>query len=439
MYSRFARCNASFVCTLLLLASVAAAAAPPNFVVILTDDQGYGDLGCYGSTTIKTPNIDRMAAEGARFTSFYAAAPICTPTRAALMTGCHAARVGLSTPLHVFDNIGLAPEETTLPEALQTLGYRTALVGKWHLGHSPEHYPTRHGFDEYRGTPLGHMFHRAETEKTKGDTSGLFLEGEATVSFPEHGDLTEGTTAWAVDFIKNNAGAPFFLLVAHSMPHDPLAVSERFAGKSAGGLYGDVIESIDWSTGQIVDTLKTNGLADNTVVIFTSDNGPFKKHGSAGPLRGFKHEPYEGGLRVPAVAWAPGRISAGQQIDDIVTIMDIYPTLVSMAGGAASKKQVVDGRDVSPLLFGQADAFTHDEFFYFVRHGVLAGIRQGDWKLLLRKGKEVELYNLKADLGESKNVAGDYPELVGRLKARMEGFDADLKETARLPKGSYRG
>jgi arylsulfatase A len=423
---------------LLLFASAPAIATPPNFVVILTDDQGYGDLSCYGSETIKTPHIDRLAAEGARFTSFYAAAPICTPTRAALMTGCYAARVGLSTPLHVHDDVGLSPDETTLPEALQDLGYHTGLVGKWHLGHTPEHYPTRHGFDEYWGTPLGHMFDRPENKKTKGDTSALFLEGEDELPFPEHGDLTERSTERAVRFIAENKAAPFFLLVAHSMPHEPLAVSERFAGKSAGGTYGDVIEAIDWSTGQIMDALKDHGLADNTVVIFTSDNGPKKGHGSAGPLRGNKHQAYEGGIRVPCVVWGPGRVVPKLEPDSIATMMDLYPTLVTMAGGEVLADQVRDGRNLGTLLSGSAGQSGHEEFFYVVRHGVLAGVRQGDWKLLHLKGKAEELYNLKEDLGEQENLAIAHPEIVARLRTRMKDFDSAMRGAARSPAGSYR-
>ena len=431
------------------------AADRPNFVLILTDDQGYGDLGCFGSTTIATPNLDRIAREGARLTSFYAAAPICTPTRAALMTGCYATRVGLETPLHVYDHAGLDPEETTIGEALQNLGYRTACIGKWHLGHLPQHYPTRHGFDVYWGTPLGHMFNRPEVGRAIGDVSDLFLEGETEIPFPENGELTERITEQSIQFIADNRDRPFFLFVSHPMPHEPLAVSERFAGQSDGGLYGDVIECIDWSTGKIIDALREHGLAENTVVVFTSDNGPKKGEGSAGPLRGFKHDPYEGGVRVPCIAYAPGRIPAGLEIDSITTIMDLYPTFVRMAGGEPSEHQVIDGRDLTPLLRREpatgepatGDAATgdaavasgpHQEFYYFVRYGALAGIRQGQWKLLWKPDQAAELYDLDQDLGESNNLAAQHPRIVAGLQQRLRLIQDQVEQSRRGPAGQYR-
>ena len=410
----------------------------PNLIVILTDDQGYADLGCFGSTTIKTPNVDRMAREGARLTSFYAAAPICTPTRAALMTGTYATRVGLTTPLHVYDDIGLNPAEITLAEALRDQGYRTACIGKWHLGHRPRHYPTRHGFDLYWGTPLGHMFNRPEVGRSVGDASDLFLDNEEEIPFPDDADLTERLTAQAIGFVRANHDRPFLLFLSHTMPHEPLAASSRFRGRSEGGLYGDVIECIDWSTGQLLDALEETGIANKTYVIFTSDNGPKKGHGSAAPLRGFKHQPYEGGVRVPCVAWAPGRIPAGQTIDTITTVMDIYPTFAKLAGFEVPSGQALDGRDISPLLLGTEDPSPpRDEFFYFVRHGVLAGVRQNRWKLLLQEG-EPELYDLESSPNESRNLAGQNPEIVERLRTRMLQFEKELKQTYRPAAGSYR-
>jgi len=413
--------------------SVLRAEGKPNFILILTDDQGYADLGCFGSKTIKTPNIDRMAQEGVRLTNFYAAAPICTPTRAALMTGCYATRVGLPTPLHVYDEIGLNSSEVTLPEVLQKQGYRTACIGKWHLGHLPKHYPTRHGFDFYWGTPLGHMFNRPAVGKAVGDTSKLFLHNEQPIPYPANEDLTKRLTEVAVDFIDRNKSRPFFLFLSHTMPHEPLAVSKRFADKSMGGLYGDVIECIDWSTGQVLAALHKNGLTENTIVMFTSDNGPKKGHGSAAPLRGFKHQPYEGGVRVPCVVYAPGRIPAGRTIDDITTIMDVYPTFAGLAGARVSAKQVLDGEDIWPRLSDKPNAKSlRNEFFYFVRHGVLAGVRQGHWKLLKQKGK-VELFDLKEDVEESRNLAHQHPEIVERLVTRMQQFESKMKRTKRLP------
>ncbi|MCA9248039.1 MAG: sulfatase [Planctomycetales bacterium] len=404
----------------------ATAIARLNFIVILTDDQGYADLGCFGSKSLATPNIDRMARDGARLTNFYAAAPICTPTRAALLTGCYAARLGLSTPLHVPDRIGLPAALTTLPELLQQRGYRTACVGKWHLGHHREHFPTQHGFDIYWGTPLGHLFHRPAVGKHAHDASDLFLDGDERIAFPANADLTELFTAKAIEFIRTNRDQPFFLLLAHTMPHEPLAASPQFAGKSEAGLYGDVIECIDWSTGEILRSLEDNQIAQRTVVIFTSDNGPKPGHGSAAPWRGHKHQPYEGGVRVPCIAWAPQHIAAGSNIHEITTIMDLYPTLARLAGAARPEQFARDGRDLWPLLTASDRiAAPRDEFFYFVRHGVLAGVRQGRWKLL-RQEDSSELYDLQSDPSESRNRAAEIPERVGQLSQRMDEFQREI-------------
>jgi arylsulfatase A len=306
-------------------------------------------------------------------------------------------------------------------------------IGKWHLGHIPKHYPTRHGFDVYWGTPLGHMFNRPAVGKAVGDTSDLFLNNEQPIPYPANGDLTERLTEVAVNFINKNKSRPFFLFLSHTMPHEPLAVSKRFAGKSKGGLYGDVIECIDWSTGRILAALQKNGLTKKTIVVFTSDNGPKQGHGSAAPLRGFKHQPYEGGVRVPCVAYAPGRIPSGRTIDAITTIMDVYPTFAGLAGATVSAKQVLDGNDIWPLLSGKPNTKPpRNEFFYFVRHGVLAGVRQGHWKLLIQKGK-VELFDLKSDVGESRNLADKQPQTVKRLTARMKQFASEVEATKRPP------
>jgi arylsulfatase A len=428
------------VCTLCALLAVSigtrAAAADdlatkrkPNLIIILSDDQGYGDLSCYGSKTIRTPNIDRLARDGARLTTFYAAAPICTPTRAALMTG-RLAKNNLATPLHVPDNHGLEPRAITLAEGLQDQGYHTACIGKWHLGHKPDHYPTRHGFDFYFGTPMGHMFNRPAIGKAIGDTSDLFLRDEQPIPFPPNEDLTEAFTTAAVKFIDTHANRPFFLFLAHSMPHEPLAVSKRFAGKSEGGLYGDVIECIDWSTGQVLEALSRNGLTENTVVVFTSDNGPKRGHGSACPLRGFKHQPYEGGVRVPCVIRGPALIKPGLEIDSITNIMDLYPTFLTYAGSGGVPKVrgywrgAWDGQDISQLLAGAKEAKpVHNEFYYVVRHGVPAGVRQGRWKLLEQANKNPELYDLEADLAETKNLADKFPKIVKTLQTRLARFE----------------
>jgi len=402
----------------------------PNFVLILTDDLGYADLSCFNAAEIRTPHLDQMASAGVRLTSFYAAAPICTPTRAALMTGCYATRVGLPTPLHVYDEIGLNPKEVTLPEVLRQAGYQTTCIGKWHLGHSPRFYPTEHGFDHYWGTPLGHMFNRPAVGRAIGDTSDLFLDDTDRIPFPDDADLTEQLTEQAVRFLEQKHDQPFFLFLSHPMPHEPLAVSDRFAGRSQAGLYGDVVECLDWSVGEILAALERQNLARNTVVIFTSDNGPKKGHGSADPLRGYKHDPYEGGMRVPCIAYAPGMLPAGNVSNEITCIMDLYPTFANLAGADFTAEQVRDGKDLWPLLRGDEKQGPHQEFFYFVRHGVLAGMRRGDWKLLHHKDR-TELYDLRDDISESHNLAEAKPQLVRALTARMRQFEAEVKASSR--------
>ncbi len=416
-----------------------------NVVIILTDDLGYGDLGCFGSDRIKTPNIDRMAAEGMRFTDFYATSPICTPTRASIMTGCYPSRIGLGTPLHTPDTIGLHEDEVTLAELLKSRGYATACFGKWHLGHHPTFYPTRHGFDTYYGTPLGHCF-VTEVMRKKGEFSDLFLREEEEVPFPLIEDLTEVLTAEAVQWIRANKDRPFLLFLAHPMPHGPVAASGRFRGKSAGGLYGDAVETIDWSTGEIIKTVIELGLSQDTIVVFTSDNGACTNpwgtkatwFGSNAPFRGKKQQGWEGGLRIPCVMWGPGRIPAGSICSELATVMDFLPTFGAMAGAELPKDRVIDGKDITSLMLGENDAKTpYDAFVYHVRFGKRSGVRMGDWKLIADvdartwKHKGTALYNLKQDPGETKNRAAQYPDKVKELKARLKTFEKELSQTTR--------
>jgi len=423
------------IAVLLALLCAGAQARQPNFVVILTDDQGYGDLGCYGATDIRTPEIDRMAAEGMRFTRFLAAAPICTPTRAALMTGAYAVRTGLGTPLHTPDRLGLHPDEITLAELLRDAGYATGCVGKWHLGHHEPFLPTRQGFDYYYGTPMGHMFYETVPEAKRTDH---YLRNEERIPHPPAEELTERFTEEAVAFIERNHDRPFFLYLPHTMPHIPLAVSERFRGKSAGGLYGDVIEAIDWSTGQVLEAIRRAGIADNTYVIFTSDNGPHKGDGSPGPFRGGKHSAYEGGMRVSAIFWGPGRVPAGAESDALAVTFDIYPTLAALAGAPLPTDRAIDGKDLSPLIHGEAGAASpHDHFLYYVRDSKIAGIERGGWKLLVdvetgpwsHQGEA--LYNLADDPGEQNNLLADHPEKVRALRELLKSEDEALRAGAR--------
>lgn len=419
----------------LALFCAGAEARQPNFIVILTDDQGYADLGCYGAEGIRTPEIDRMAAEGTRFTCFYATAPICTPTRAALMTGSYPPRVGLGTPLHTPDRYGLNPEEVTLAELLKEAGYATGCVGKWHLGHHEPFLPLNHGFDFYYGTPMGHMFFTTVPESKRTDH---FLRNGERIPHPPAEDLTELFTDEAVAFIERNRERPFFLYLAHTMPHIPLLPPADFRGKSEGGVYGDIIESLDASTGRVLQAVRDAGLAEDTYVIFTSDNGPHPGDGSPGPFRGGKHGAYEGGVRVPGIVWAPGRVPAGAVCDALASTMDLYPTLARLAGADLPADRVIDGRDITPLFHGEAGAKSpHEQFIYYVREGKTGGIRVGDWKLLVdvkagpwnHTGEA--LYNLAEDPSEQKDLAAERPEKAAELRTKLEAADGELRRNAR--------
>ena len=427
---------------------------PPNFVLIFVDDQGYGDIGCFGATDIRTPNLDRMAREGRRFTDFYALAPVCSASRAALMTGCYPPRVGINGVLFPRHRIGLNAKETTVAELLRARGYATACVGKWHLGHLPEFLPTSHGFDSYFGIPYSNDMDKA---KSPGKcTAGLDLAYEnddstfwnvplmrdtEIVERPaKQVDLTLRYTKEAVKFIRANKERPFFLYLAHTMPHIPLYATAGFKGKSKRGPYGDVIEEIDASVGTVLEAIKENGLDARTLVVYTSDNGPWlsmKHHGgSAKPLRAGKFTTFEGGMRVPMIARWPGRIPAGSVSAEVAATFDLLPTFAKLAGGALPK-QTIDGKDISALLVA-ADARSPHEAFYFYRGGKLQSVRQGKWKLHLGKpgrGKKKAaaplLYDLSRDIGETKDVAGAEPQIVERILAAAKAYDDALQASKR--------
>ena len=418
---------------------------PANFIIILTDDLGYGDLGCYGSKKITTRAIDRMAEEGMKFTDFYATAPICTPTRASLMTGCYPSRVGLGAPLHTPDKKGLHSDEVTIAEILKTKGYSTACIGKWHLGHQPGFYPTRHGFDFFYGTPLGHCFD-TEGMRKKGKHSDLFLHNEKPIPFPAHETLTEVLTEQSLKWIKSNKDQPFFLFLSHPMPHGPVACTERFKGKSKGGPYGDAVEAIDWSTGRILDTICDLNLDQHTIVVFTSDNGACTNKwgvdvdwlGTNAPFRGKKQEGWEGGLRVPCIIWGPGQIPSGSSISEVASIMDLLPTFATIAGADLPKDRTIDGKNIGGLVFREPDARSpHEAFIYHARGGHRCGIRMGEWKLLVDtdtatwKHKGLSLYNLAEDPGEKTNLATKHPEKVQELKRKLAAFDQSLRTNSR--------
>ena len=430
----------------------------PNFVVILTDDQGYEDAGCYGSPDIETPNLDRMASEGVRFTDFYSAAPSCTPSRAALMTGCYPQRVSLPNVIGPKNDIGINANEVTLAEVLKAQGYATACYGKWHLGHHPEFLPTRHGFDDYFGLPYSNDMWPHHPTNKNGYPDLPLIEGVETIELnPDQRMLTTWYTERAVAFIEQNQQRPFFLYVPHNMPHVPLHVSDKFAGKSKRGLYGDVIMEIDWSVGQILGTLERLGLERDTLVVFTSDNGPWLSYGdhagSAGPLREGKGTTFDGGQREIGLMRWPGRIPVGSVCTEPAAMFDLLPTFARLAGAEVPSDRVIDGKDIWPLASGQPGARSPHDAFYFYRGNQLQAVRSGNWKLHLphdyrsldtpgaggRPGPYVKkqigkaLFDLENDIGEQRDLSLEHPEVVQRLEAMARQFDKDLKAGARPP------
>ncbi len=411
---------------------------PPNFVVFFTDDQGYQDLGCFGSPLIKTPVIDGMAQEGMRFTDFYVANPVCTPSRAALMTGCYPLRVGMNPPrgganvLFPGYNQGLNPDEITIAEVLKTKGYATGCFGKWHLGDKEPFLPTNQGFDYYYGIPYSN------------DMRPTVLMRDTTVieDPAQQETLTRRYTDETLAFIEKNRDRPFFCYVPYTMPHVPLHASEQFKGTSERGLYGDTIEEIDWNVGRVVEKLRASGLDSKTLVVFTSDNGPWLKYGDKGgsalPLRGGKRETWEGGMRVPCVMWWPGTIPSGKTCSELCTAMDLLPTFAGLAGidlaSVYPDNRVIDGHDISPLLRNDPGAETpYEAFLYFHSFGGLDAIRSGDWKYHL--GRKA-LYNLKDDISEQDNLVDKYPELVKQLSDKANLMKREV-EANRRPVGLY--
>ena len=442
-----------------LAANTARAADPerPNLIVIFADDLGYGELGCYGHPDFQTPSLDRMAAEGARLTNFYVPMPYCAPSRASLLTGRYPFRHGLTknpTPdaKPESDRLGLDLSELLVSEILRDAGYATACVGKWHLGHQPEFLPRRRGFDEYFGIPYSNDMRPVN-----------LLDGEQVVEAPAvQATLTKRYTERSIQFIKQNRERPFFLYLPHAMPHKPLAVSEPFEGKSGANLYGDAIAELDWSVGRILETLRKDELDRKTLVIFTSDNGPWFG-GDTGGLRGMKGKSWDGGVRVPMIARWPGKIPAGQVCDAVAGTIDFFPTALALAGIPLPTDRVIDGRNLLPLLSGEAEKI-HDGYLIMTGEKIMA-VRSGKWKLhleapskwpdhILEDSKWVDprapdgisilapsnqpgpdqypgirgsitprdgmLFDLEADPSESRDVAGEHPEIVERLRKIAE-------------------
>lgn len=364
-------CRILFLTLLMLASSGYAKQAPPNIILIMADDLGYGDTGQYGAVLFETPNIDSLAQEGAQLTNFYASANVCTPSRAGLLTGRYAIRSGLAKKtLNVNDSNGLPKSEHTLAEQLQTLGYHTALIGKWHLGDQDKYWPTEHGFDEFFGT-----IHSNDVPDQP-----LYRNDEKVIEKINQQSLTLDFTGEALSFVEKNKANPFFLFLSLTAPHKPLIPSEKFKGKSDAGAYGDKVEELDWGVGKILSRLKQLNIDDNTLVLFTSDNGPFPQ-GSTNGLRGGKGTGWDGGYRVPLIARWPGEINAGTQSSAMAMNIDLLPTLVSIAGGVPGKSTVIDGKDISAVFRGSQQS-PHD-VLYFFNNERIAALRTQKWRLIL--------------------------------------------------------
>lgn len=451
----------TFVVTILLGSSLCEclpADDAPNVVIIFADDMGYADAHCFGGQKMVTPHLDRMAAEGRKLTSFYVAQAVCSASRTALLTGCYPNRVGILGALGPQSKNGIHDDEMTIAEVLKSRGYTTAIFGKWHLGHWPQFLPVRHGFDHYFGLPYSNdMWPKHPTAKFPDLP---LIEGGRILEYnPDQTQLTTWYTQRAVQFIEASSDRPFFLYVPHAMPHVPLFVSDQYADQSGAGLYADVIEEVDWSVGHILDALKRCGIDDRTLVIFTSDNGPWLSYGnhggSAKPLREGKGTAWEGGVRVPFIARWPGKIPAGTETDALAATVDLLPTIARLTGAELPPRRI-DGIDISSVLMSPTPVTSPRESYYFYYGQELHAVRSGAWKLHLphpyitvpqaghdgRPGKvigvktEQALYNLDADIGEATDVSAQHPDVVQRLMQLAETARADLGDSLQKRKGA---
>ena len=447
----------------------------PNVVIVFIDDEGYGDVGCYGATGFETPHLDQMASNGMRFTNFYSAQPVCSASRAGLLTGCYPNRIGFSGALFPHHKIGINAEELTMAEMFKEQGYATACYGKWHLGWQKEFLPLQHGFDEYVGVPYSNDMwphsnvtgEKLPAGQGRGDYPDLPLirgneVAETITSLADQNKLTTLYTEEAVEFINRNANAPFFLYLPHTMGHIPLGVSEKFRGKSEQGLYGDVMMEIDWSVGQIMNALEENQIVENTIFIFTTDNGPwlnFGNHaGSAGGLREGKTTSWEGGQRVPFIIHWPEKVPSGKVCHKLGCAIDLLPTLAALSNGTLSDRKI-DGVDLSSLFKGDFKSDPRQTILYYHGKNHLNGVRKGNWKLVLphtyrsydtKPGndghggkrtqveiKQPELYNMMRDPGEQYNVAEYYPDKVAEIMIEVEEARKTLGDlNVGLEKGS---
>lgn len=422
---------------------------PPNFVLIFVDDMGYGDLGCFGSKVHRTPHLDRMAEEGVRLTDFYSSCSVCTPSRASLMTGCYPRRINM----HVDDKNqcvlfprarkGLSLDETTVAEILKEADYATMCIGKWHLGDHPTFLPTRHGFDHYFGIPYSNDM--GAPQKGRGNPPLPLLRDETVIEAPvKQNTITSRYTEEAIKFMTDNRERPFFLYLPHTAVHLPLYPGDEFRGKSKDGAYGDWVEEVDWSTGQILSSLKELGIDDQTLVFFTTDNGSAReKQGSNLPLRGRKGRTDEGGMRVPCLARWPGKIPAGTVCQEVCATIDVLPTFAKLAGRSPDLDRKIDGHDIWPLLSRQVGAASPHEAYYFYQMDQLHAVRSGPWKLFVAMDskkrnwgkpegpKDEKLFNLRDDIHEDHDVAAENPEVVRKLRELAERAREDLGDVDR--------
>ncbi len=429
----------------------------PNIIIVYTDDQGYADVGVFGAEGFTTPNLDGMADQGMRFTSYHAAQPVCSASRAALLTGCYPNRIGIRGALNSNSGYGIHKDEMTLAELVKQKGYTTGIFGKWHLGCKEPYLPLQNGFDEYFGLPYSNDMWPFHPTAGKNFPDLSLFDGDTVVEYnPDMNSLTTRYTERAVQFIEKNKEKPFFLYLAHSMPHVPLGVSDKFKGKSEQGMYGDVIMEIDWSVGQVLQALKTHGLDENTLIIFTSDNGPWLSYGdhagSAKPLREGKMTTWEGGHRVPCIMRWPGKIKENSLCTEPVMNIDIFPTIAGLIGGQLPN-HIIDGLDIWPLMAGESGAASPHDALYFYWLDDLEAVRMGNWKFHFpheyrslngRPGgtggmpakldhlkTDWALYDLEKDIGETTNLISQYPEIAEKLKQKGLAFDAELKANLR--------
>ncbi len=457
---------AGFLLTVLLTGFAHANDRPPNVVIIFCDDMGYADIGPFGAKGYETPHLERMAREGRTFTDFHVGRSVCSPSRAALLTGCYPVRVGVPGNFGPNSKTGLDPDEITIAEVVKQRGYATAMFGKWHLGHLPGFLPVRQGFDQWFGLPYSNDMWPHHPDPRYHFPDLPLMNGTEVVNPAIDDEVQRNLTTWytegAVKFIEEKKDQPFFIYLAHAQPHVPLFVSDRFKGTTQRGLFGDVVAELDWGVGQILDALKRTNVDENTLVVFTSDNGPWLLYGdhggSAGPLREGKGTSFEGGFRVPCVMRWPGTIPAGTTCRQFAATMDLLPTVAGLAGADVPSDRIVDGKDIRALMVGEKDAQSpHDVFYYYAGRNLQA-VRTGQWKLLLphsyshpakpgtggMNGKGgsrpigLSLFDLQSDVGEMVNVADANPDVVRKLQALAELAREDLGDGKRAGQGVRR-